>query len=92
VITCKGAILAVMESRILSHSTAGPSNAREAFIGPVSFRPNVKLLRTVSKSRSVQLHVSARATAPAELNRNGMSLCGLPQLCNKATFSKSHAE
>ena len=62
-----------MESRLLSHSTAGPSTARDVLAGPAPYRPNARPLYGSRKTRQVQLQIIARATAPAKIHSNGVS-------------------
>ena len=60
-----------MESRLLSHSAAGSSTAREALAGPAPFTPNVRPVFSSSRRNVAQLHIIARANAPAKVHSNG---------------------
>ena len=60
-----------MESRLLSHSAAGPSCAREALVGPATLRANAKPLCRSINNRNALLHIVARATAPSNVRSNG---------------------
>ena len=70
-----------MDSRLVSHSTAGTSGARNALAGHSHVCAIAKPSRSRRNGRCVQLHVSARASAPERLQTNGASA-----LCSNSTI------
>ncbi|CAK0784783.1 hypothetical protein CVIRNUC_007987 [Coccomyxa viridis] len=61
-----------MDSRLLSHSTASTSGARNALAGHSHVCAIAKPSRSRRNGRCVQLHVSARVSAPERLQTNGV--------------------